>query len=584
MKENIQEWKEKCFIEKRIRDSKVIKDLNDGRTAFDNDYSRIVNSSALRRLQDKAQVFPLKKGDFVRSRLTHSLEVSHFGHTMGLSITKQLAKKYRDKDLLNVENYTKLSGILSTAGLVHDFGNPPFGHFGETVIKQFFKSFFLKNTDLLKERISEDINEIILDGGYEYNFFIYDTNEKKIKSIIELEKEVLDAILNNKINDNIKIKLKSLQDKGKYILSLEEINDLCSFDGNAQTFRILSKLQYHKDSFGFNLTKSLLATIIKYPFPAYKGKNKFGYFLTEEDIYKGIKRTLKLNGRHPAVYLLEAADDIAYSVADIEDGLKKKIFDRKFVLSKLEEQENKAKDDGVFIDNLTFEEEEIKKEIEIENFNSYFQEFEKTNSNVIDGFSLEQKGLYLLKKAIFLLKYLKKDDELSFLQDFRVYFQTVMLKEVQSYYVQNFSQIINNFNSVNDKTNILEKCAAKYLRKACREISYKIFDSKEIVDAEILGYQVLNTLLEKFTNCILEKNCNDTKSYEGKICSLISENYKQLNFKISPYSYLKLDKEKTKDREIIEGHIYNKLRCVIDFVSGMTDSFALEMYKKLMYR
>lgn len=576
-------WKEKCFTETRLRDSSVKKDTKDSRTAFDNDYSRIINSSALRRLQDKAQVFPLKKGDFVRSRLTHSLEVSHFGHTMGLSITKQLGIKEEKSGLLDIENYTKLSGILSTAGLVHDFGNPPFGHFGEEVIKQFFQQFFLKDNTILDKFYSKKYENYYLSSRVKgVKFFIYDTNNKRIKSENDLtneEKEILKKILGS-IDGEIKEKIKNLQNKGYHILSLDEINDLCSFDGNAQTFRILSKLQYHKDSYGLNLTQSLLGTIIKYPFLACENRKKFGYFLTEKEIFNKIKETLKLNGRHPTVYLLEAADDIAYSVADIEDGLKKKLFDKNFVLEKLKEVEKEA-EKNININILEFKEFEVK---ENNNVNKYFEEFEKNNIDVISKFSLDQRGLYLIKKAIFLLKHLKEDNNLSFLQEFRVFFQSIMLREVQNYYVENFSKILKNFDNPEDKTNILEESAAKYLREACKKISIKIFNSNEIVEAEIIGQQVLNTLLEKFTNCILQKSYKDTKSYEGKICSLISENYKELNFQISPYSYLGLNKENKVDKEIMENHIYNKLRCVIDFISGMTDSFALEMYKKILYR
>lgn len=588
LKENIKIWKEKCFMESRLRDSLTKKDSKDARTVFDNDYSRIINSSALRRLQDKAQVFPLKKGDFVRSRLTHSLEVSHFGHTMGLSITKQLGEKGEGLELLDIKNYTKLSGILSTAGLVHDFGNPPFGHFGEEVIKQFFQSFFLKDNTILKKSYKEKYKNYYLstNDGDNTKFFIYDINNKKIKSNNELddkEKEVLKEILKNTnggISEEVKKEIKDLQDKGFHIISLDEINDLCSFDGNAQTFRILSKLQYNRDSYGLNLTQSLLATVIKYPFSACEGRKKFGYFLTEKETYNKIKETLKLNGRHPVVYLLEAADDIAYSVADIEDGLKKKIFNKNFILEKLEEVEEEV-EKKENINDLKFNKNEITENL---NINKYFEEFEKNNENKINGFSLEQRGLYLLKKAIFLLENLKEDNNLSFLQDFRIFFQSIMLKEVQNYYVENFSEILNNFDNPEDKTNILEESAAKYLREACKKISSKIFRSNEIVEAEILGYQVLNTLLEKFTNCILQKSCTDIRSYEGKICSLISENYKELNFCISPYSYLGLNKDEITDKEIMKGHIYNKIRCVIDFVSGMTDSFALEIYKKIMYR
>lgn len=222
LKEDIKIWKEKCFIETRLRDSSAKKDDKDARTAFDNDYSRIINSSTLRRLQDKAQVFPLKKGDFVRSRLTHSLEVSHFGHTMGLSITKQLGKKEESSELLDIENYTKLSGILSTAGLVHDFGNPPFGHFGEEIIKQFFQNFFLKDNSILKKSYNEKYDNYYLstNDGDDTKFIIYDINNKKIKSNDELddkEKEVLEEILKNtnkEISEKVKEEIKDLQDKG----------------------------------------------------------------------------------------------------------------------------------------------------------------------------------------------------------------------------------------------------------------------------------------------------------------------------------------------------------------------------------
>lgn len=573
---DIKEWKEKCFNEERLRKSSASKNKSDARTAFDNDYSRIINSSALRRLQDKAQVFPLKKGDFVRSRLTHSLEVSHFGHTMGLAITKKLGEK--DPELLNVNDYTKLSGILSAAGLVHDFGNPPFGHFGEEVIKQFFKNFFQNE---------EEEDEI----------FIFDTKKQKLEKKENLksekEKKVLEKIkkaieeskkIKKRNNDKNLVKdIKDLQREGKHILSRKEINDLCSFDGNAQTFRILSRLQYHKDKYGLNLTKSLLATIIKYPVPAYELKNKFGYFLTEKDNYEEIKNSLNLTGRHPTVYLLEAADDIAYSVADIEDGLKKKIFSKDFILQKLEEKKNKISRE-FNIGDLDFNEIEIQEEIKNRkygDFFGFFKMYEQENEEKINKFNIDQKGLYLLKKAIVLLKTLDESTS-DFLQDFRIFFQAAMLIEVQDYYVEHLSEILNNYNSKDDKTNILEESSAKYLRQACKEISKKIFNASEILEAEILGNQVLNTLLKIFVGCILKEDWDKTGKYEGKICSLISENYKSLNFKICPYNYL--GKYIELDDEIIENHVYNKFRCIIDFISGMTDSFALEIYRKIIYK
>ena len=117
----------------------------DGRNPFESDYGRLISSSPIRRLQDKTQVFPLEQSDYIRTRLTHSLEVSYIGSSIGTSIEKFLFEKgYLDK-----EKYTgHLSSLLRVAGLVHDLGNPPFGHFGEEAIQQYFKDFFRDNPSI----------------------------------------------------------------------------------------------------------------------------------------------------------------------------------------------------------------------------------------------------------------------------------------------------------------------------------------------------------------------------------------------------------------------------------------------------
>ena len=141
--------------DKRVKEYKVTRETYDVRTDFENDYERILFSASFRRLQDKAQVFPLEKEDFVRTRLTHSFEVSAIAKSLGRSIGNELiekTKEYEDKVDLNMVN--DICEVLSCAGLIHDLGNPPFGHFGETAIREWFEDKLLKNED----------------GSYTFNF------------------------------------------------------------------------------------------------------------------------------------------------------------------------------------------------------------------------------------------------------------------------------------------------------------------------------------------------------------------------------------------------------------------------------
>ena len=132
--------------EKRFR-PKSTSNTTDGRNTFENDYGRLISSSPIRRLQDKTQVFPLEKSDFIRTRLTHSLEVSYIASSIGQSIENYLLEKKH----LDINLKGNLSSLLRVSGLVHDLGNPPFGHFGEEAIKKFFNDYFIKNTTTLSK-------------------------------------------------------------------------------------------------------------------------------------------------------------------------------------------------------------------------------------------------------------------------------------------------------------------------------------------------------------------------------------------------------------------------------------------------
>lgn len=231
------------------------------RSAFEQDYDRIIFSHPFRRLQDKTQVHPLPEHDFVHTRLTHSLEVSSVGRSLGKRVGEEILKRH--SELTKDYSLFDFGAIVAAASLAHDLGNPPFGHAGEDALSDFFV-----HTDLGKS-------------------------------------------FRDRVNDS-------------------EWEDLTKFEGNAQGFRILNKNQY-----GLKLTFATLGAFTKYPCPALftsrdksrKSQKKFGYFQSEKEIFTTAAHELGMlqTGtdswcRHPLTFLVEAADDICYSIIDLEDG------------------------------------------------------------------------------------------------------------------------------------------------------------------------------------------------------------------------------------------------------------------------
>ncbi len=428
----------------------------DGRNPFENDYGRLISSSSIRRLQDKTQVFPLEKSDFIRTRLTHSLEVSYIASSIGLSIEKFLIdNKYLDEIFRG-----HISSLLKLSGLVHDLGNPPFGHFGETAIQQFFIKKF--ETDIFND-------------------------------------------LNN-----------------------QEKEDFKNFDGNVQTFRILRKLHYFGDEFSFNLTFPSLASIIKYPSSSIEGNNgknsieirkkKFGYFASEQEAYKRINDKLKLNNqRHPVVYLLEAADDIAYCAADIEDGVKLGIICYNDIID-------------IFKENL------------------------QTNIELND----ELEELY---------KKIKVDgnDKINLvIQKFRVKAQSKMIGHVIQAFKQNYESIMSG--SLNDE--IINVSEASDIRKSFKKLQNIVFDNKKIMQTELAGSEAICGLLDIFVAGILSDDF-DTKNNnkESRLYKCISSSYRHIYECYSKNYYNNIK--------------YNKIQLVLDFIVGMTDSYAISLFQKL---
>lgn len=451
------EWS-KLLCEKRFKQSSSEAYEFDERNEFDKDYSRIISSSSFRRLQDKTQVYPLKRGDFVRTRLTHSLEVSHIASSIGKSIEKYMQREDQ-----------KMSSLLAVAGLIHDLGNPPFGHSGEYIIQDFFKDY-LKKT------------------GYS-------------NILTDVQKE-----------------------------------DLLYFDGNVQTFRILRKLQYLGDKDSYNLTYATLAAIIKYPTDSLNGnkkdegkliERKFGYFESEKNDYNKISEEMGIKGmRHPITFLLEAADDIAYCVADIEDGVQKKFITLQDLKNTLKKTAKK-----------THETQELMEKI---------KEYEEKNKGI------ENSSLF----------------EKIVVQKVKIYIQGKMIQEVIKSFIKNEKLILKgDFNR-----ELLDDGPYKDIKDSLKILAKnKIFQSKERIFTDILAAKVLRKLLDTFVEGMIDwLNNGENASLTSKnIRVLISENY-IINYE----SELRECKNK-------EEEIYTTLKLCIDFISGMTDQFAVDLYKKL---
>ena len=248
----------------------------DDRTEFQRDYDRLIFSAPFRRLQNKTQVFPLPGSIFVHNRLTHSLEVSSVGRSLGNDVSRQLLELHPE---LRDTHLSEMGNIVSAACLAHDLGNPPFGHSGERAIQAYFREG---------------------EGAYLKDYLCTETGDS---------------------------------------LTSEQWQDLIHFEGNANAFRLLTHHFLGRREGGFVMTYSTLASIVKYPFTSnFAGeKGKFGFFRSEIADFCRIAGELGILPleatdagcryvRYPLVFLVEAADDICYEIMDIEDAHKLKIL------------------------------------------------------------------------------------------------------------------------------------------------------------------------------------------------------------------------------------------------------------------
>lgn len=447
---------------------------------METDYEQIISSSAFRRLQDKTQVFPLDKSDFVRTRLTHSIEVSSIARQLGIMIQKT-PKKYGPNLFENenkniIENILNIPSILACAGLLHDIGNPPFGHFGEAVIGDWFK----------KELEKDD-----------FNF-----NNKPIRKIL---------------NDQMK-------------------RDLENFEGNAQAIRILTRL--HSNSNDVNLSYSILNTLMKYPTDSTNfsnkdeniKKHKLGYYYSENSIVKDICQTTgtEIEGeyvRHPLTFLLEAADDIAYATADLEDAFKKGLFTIEQFIDYYQGEINKIKDkDTHYAEEILVN---LKERI-------------KTNEDIFSAF---QKCMNFTKKWL-------------------------MYVVVYRFY-KSFDDIMEGSYKHDLFYDTFHEYTIGILKGAMKKF---VFDDTEILKLELSAKKIIEAFLNDFIYAV--RYWDEDKNYEKKI-SKSDKKYINIISQSLRDEYMKTESKNESER------LYNKFMMVIDFISGMTDSYAKTLYQEL---
>lgn len=440
------------------------KKSSDLRSEFEKDYHRIIGSASFRRLQDKTQVFPLDKSDFIRTRLTHSMEVSSLAKSLGQNIGAFILQSSQDEDF-DYQMKSDICDILQCAGLIHDIGNPPFGHFGEEAIRDWF----------VRNLKNQSVNGVPVEE----------------------------------------------------LLSQEQIEDFYRFEGNAQALRLVSKLHFLVNENGMNLTYGLLNTIIKYPNSSIqidtKSGNvkdkKMGYFQAEKDLFEKITvSTGAGRNRHPLTYVLEAADDIAYRTADVEDAFKKGCISYDDLIRELEKSV-----DGYPMVTLQ-------------------QQYEKAMERKVTNPKQYAVQNWLVRMQGYLIY--------SATEGFTAHYSTIM----QGRYPHD----------------LFYHTPGEKLIKVLGQIAYDYaFTSRPILKLEIAAGTIITYLLDRLVPAVLQYDEEEPSGMmEGKYVKLISENYLQIY-----HAYAKGKSQGEK--------VYLRLLLVTDYISGMTDSFAKSLYQEM---
>ncbi|MCL7744977.1 dNTP triphosphohydrolase [Guyparkeria hydrothermalis] len=433
------------------------------RTPIERDYDRVLFSTPVRRMADKTQVFPLDRSDSVRTRLTHSHEVANLARSVGIDL---VFNQGIAEGLPEAKR--DVPALLATIGLAHDLGNPPFGHQGEDAIARWFE-------------INRD--------------------------------EVLDD---------------------DPALSPAMKQDFLRFEGNAQTLRLLTKLQLINDDYGLNLTLASLAALVKYPVasdqidPARVTHKKHGYFQSEralmDEVWEGTG--LAPGQRHPLTWVMEACDDIAYSVLDAEDAVKKGLLS--------------------FSDTIAFLRHEAPNDPVV--------------TQVCDAAAEEHKA-YRRERL--------SPDELNdiSMQTFRIRAIGALMEAIGEVFIESMPAMAED----GFGRELVDASRGGPLLAALKACNWQhAYRHKSVLRVELTGLTVIHGLMDAFWYAITRREERNepasTRStpLAGYIYQRISENYRRV-FE-SPGNPMPIR--------------YREAQLLTDMISGMTDSFAVSLYEE----
>ena len=440
-------WEQLLSLKKQGDTTKRLrKEQDETRLGFEVDYDRIIFSSAFRSLQDKTQVIPLSKTDFVHTRLTHSLEVSVVGRSLGRLVGKRIIEKHPHLAEVHGYHMNDFGAIVAAAALAHDIGNPPFGHSGEKAIGEYFK----------------------IGNGYKYR-----------------------AYLNDK-----------------------EWQDLIDFEGNANGFSLLTATRPGIEG-GLRISYATLGAFMKYPKESLPKKptndiadKKYGFFQADKPFFQDVAQDLGLirnkSGddvgfeRHPLAYLVEAADDICYTIIDFEDGINLGLISEDYALE--------------YLIKL------VKDNVQVEKYKSLTT----------------------------------KEDRISYLRALAI---GALINDAVTVFMDNEEAILaGKFPYA-----LTDKGAYTAQMADIIKLSVKnIYQSREVVEKEVMGYRIINTLLDAFCSAYNNK-------FEGR-----ESNYDKLILKLLPEKFVT---EKMT--------VYERLLHICHFVSTLTDGNAVLLYNTI---
>jgi dGTPase len=441
------QWEQLLSLKRQGDTSKRLrKEQDDTRLGFEVDYDRIIFSAAFRSLQDKTQVIPLSKTDFVHNRLTHSLEVSVVGRSLGRLVGKQIIANYPHLQEVHGYQPNDFGAIVAAAALSHDIGNPPFGHSGEKAIGEYFKT----------------------GNGLQY----------------------------------------------KDQLTEKQWQDLIDFEGNANGFSVLAASREGIEG-GLRISYATLGAFMKYPKESLPKKptqkicdKKYGFFQSDKAFFVEVANELGLISnkhgndigfeRHPLAYLVEAADDICYTIIDFEDGINLGLISEEYALEYL---------------------------------------------------------IKLVKNGIDTKKYnelLTKEDRISYLRALAI---GSLINDAVAVFMENEKAILaGEFPFA-----LMDKSQYKAQMNDIIQISVKnVYQSREVIQKEVMGYKIINNLLDGFCTAYNKKENGMASNYDELLLKLLPERF-----------------------QFQKKNLYDRLLHICHFVSLLTDGKALELYKTI---